>query len=188
MLKAHPCGMVRWGEIAALLGGITSVQGTPNRTCNKGLVRNIENQHDLELPANHIRTYILDISSFKSTIDFTKTKSFVVHIAEGIVEKLLRLCGLSLDLPAQYLYFRSGPAPQTIQFMRQGSLIVAGTARLLGFETLQGLDQFVTQQRCTKCRRYTEGLRFFNLRAPHRHSPTQPGADAPSANPVGACE
>src|SRR6185503_5518436 len=50
MLKAHPCEMVRWGEIAALISGITTVQGTPNLVCNKGLVRNIENQNDLNLP------------------------------------------------------------------------------------------------------------------------------------------
>jgi hypothetical protein len=34
------CEMVRWGEIAALISGITTVQGTaPNQTCFKGLVR-----------------------------------------------------------------------------------------------------------------------------------------------------
>ena len=86
MLKQHPCEMVRWGEIAALISGITTVQGTPNRACNKGLVRNIENQNDLNLPADHIRTFILDISSFRTTIDWTKTRSFVVHVAEGVGE------------------------------------------------------------------------------------------------------
>lgn len=88
-LKAKQfCDMVRWGEIAALMSGITSVQGTaPNQGCFKGLVRNIENQNDLGLPANHIRTFILDISSFEGSINWTKTRSFVVHLAEGVDEK-----------------------------------------------------------------------------------------------------
>ena len=81
------CEMVRWGEIAALISGITTVQGTaPNQTCFKGLVRNVENQNELGLGASHIRTNILDIRSWKSTIDWTKTKSFVVHLSEGIDE------------------------------------------------------------------------------------------------------
>jgi hypothetical protein len=81
------CEMVKWGEIAALISGITTVQGTaPNQTCFKGLVRNIENQNELGLGASHVRTNILDIRSWKSTIDWTKTKSFVVHLSEGIDE------------------------------------------------------------------------------------------------------
>jgi 5-methylthioadenosine/S-adenosylhomocysteine deaminase len=81
------CEMVRWGEIAALMSGITTVQGTaPNQLCFKGLVRNIENQNDLGLDASYIRTNILDIRSWKSRIDWTKTKSFVVHLSEGIDE------------------------------------------------------------------------------------------------------
>jgi hypothetical protein len=47
------------------------------------LIRNAENRNQLDLPAHHIRTFILDISSFKGTIDWSITKSFVVHIAEG---------------------------------------------------------------------------------------------------------
>jgi 5-methylthioadenosine/S-adenosylhomocysteine deaminase len=82
------CEMVKWGEIAALISGITSVQGTaPNRTCFGGLVRNIENQNGLDLAPNHVRTYILDISSFRGSIDWTETKAFVVHLAEGIDER-----------------------------------------------------------------------------------------------------
>jgi hypothetical protein len=49
-------------------------------------VRNIENQNELGLGASHIRTNILDIRSWKSKIDWTKTKSFVVHLAEGVDE------------------------------------------------------------------------------------------------------
>lgn len=86
LLRSNPCELVRWGEIAALMSGITTVQGTPARKCNQGLVRNAENENGLALAPDHIRTYILDISSFRGAVDVTRTKSFVVHISEGIGE------------------------------------------------------------------------------------------------------
>jgi 5-methylthioadenosine/S-adenosylhomocysteine deaminase len=48
-------------------------------------MRNIENQNELGLGASHIRTNILDIRSWKSKIDWTKTKS-LVHLSEGVDE------------------------------------------------------------------------------------------------------
>jgi cytosine/adenosine deaminase-related metal-dependent hydrolase len=79
------CEMVKYGELKALISGITTIQGTaPSRTCYRTLIRNAENQNELGLPSNHIRTFILDISSFRSAIDWNETKSFVVHLAEGI--------------------------------------------------------------------------------------------------------
>ena len=48
------------------------------------LIRNAENQNKLGLKSSHIRTYILDISSFEGAIDWNVTKSFVVHLAEGL--------------------------------------------------------------------------------------------------------
>jgi 5-methylthioadenosine/S-adenosylhomocysteine deaminase len=78
------CEMVKYGELKALLSGVTTIQGTsPGSACINVLIRNAENQNQLKLPANYIRTYILDISSFKETINWSVTKSFVVHIAEG---------------------------------------------------------------------------------------------------------
>jgi 5-methylthioadenosine/S-adenosylhomocysteine deaminase len=78
------CEMVKYGELKALLSGVTTIQGTsPGSACINVLIRNAENQNQLKLPASYIRTYILDISSFKETIDWSVTKSFVVHIAEG---------------------------------------------------------------------------------------------------------
>jgi 5-methylthioadenosine/S-adenosylhomocysteine deaminase len=75
---------VKYGEIRALLSGVTTIQGTsPGSSCVGVLVRNAENQNQLNLPASQIRTYILDISSFKGTVNWSITKSFVVHIAEG---------------------------------------------------------------------------------------------------------
>ena len=71
------CEMVKYGEIKALLSGVTTIQGTaPNNSCFRTLVRNAENQNELGLPGSHIRTYILDISSFRGTMDWTRTKSF----------------------------------------------------------------------------------------------------------------
>jgi cytosine/adenosine deaminase-related metal-dependent hydrolase len=79
------CEMVKYGEVKALLSGVTTIQGTaPNNTCFRTLIRNAENQNLLGLPASHIRTFILDISSFKGSMDWSVTKSFAVHIAEGI--------------------------------------------------------------------------------------------------------
>jgi cytosine/adenosine deaminase-related metal-dependent hydrolase len=78
------CEMVKYGELKALLSGVTTIQGTsPGSACINVLIRNAENQNQLKLPASYIRTYILGISSFKETIDWKVTKSFVVHIAEG---------------------------------------------------------------------------------------------------------
>jgi hypothetical protein len=41
------------------------------------------NQNGVGVGAGHIRTFILDIKSFNGTVDWNKTKSFVVHLAEG---------------------------------------------------------------------------------------------------------
>ena len=45
---------------------------------------NAENQANLPVYASQIRTCILDIGSFQGGIDWTSTKSFVVHLAEGV--------------------------------------------------------------------------------------------------------
>jgi cytosine/adenosine deaminase-related metal-dependent hydrolase len=82
------CEMVKYGEVRALLSGVTTIQGTsPNNVCFRTLIRNAENQNELGLPANTIRTYILDIKTFKGSVDWSKTKAYVIHLAEGIDEK-----------------------------------------------------------------------------------------------------
>ncbi|HSE65585.1 MAG TPA: amidohydrolase family protein [Gemmatimonadales bacterium] len=79
------CEMVKYGEVKALLSGVTTIQGTaPNNLCFRTLIRNAENQNQLGLPGSHIRTFILDISSFKGSLDWAVTQSFAVHIAEGV--------------------------------------------------------------------------------------------------------
>jgi len=79
------CEMVKYGELEALLSGITTIQGTsPDQTCFRTLIRNAENQSELPITPAHLHTYILDIRSFKGTVDWTVTRAFVVHRAEGI--------------------------------------------------------------------------------------------------------
>ena len=83
--KGLTCEIIKYGEIKALISGVTTIQGTsPGSSCIRVLIRNAENQNKLGLKASYIRTYILDISSFKGTIDWNVTKSFVVHLAEGV--------------------------------------------------------------------------------------------------------
>jgi len=83
--KDLECEMIKYGEVKALLSGVTTIQGTsPGSACIRTLIRNAENQSELGTSANHIRTYILDISSFTGAVNWTATKSFVVHLAEGV--------------------------------------------------------------------------------------------------------
>jgi len=83
--KGLTCEMIKYGEVKALLSGVTTIQGTsPGSQCIRTLIRNAENQANLPTSASHIRTFILDIGSFKGGVDWTATKSFVVHLAEGV--------------------------------------------------------------------------------------------------------
>jgi 5-methylthioadenosine/S-adenosylhomocysteine deaminase len=83
--KGLTCEMIKYGEVKALLSGITTIQGTsPGSQCIRTLIRNAENQANLPVSASHIRTFILDIGSFQGSINWTATKSFVVHLAEGV--------------------------------------------------------------------------------------------------------
>ena len=83
--KGLTCEIIKYGEIKALISGVTTIQGTsPGSSCIRVLIRNAENQNKLGLKSSHIRTYILAISSFEGTIDWNVTKSFVVHLAEGL--------------------------------------------------------------------------------------------------------
>jgi 5-methylthioadenosine/S-adenosylhomocysteine deaminase len=85
------CEMIKYGEVKALLSGVTTIQGTaPDRVCFDTLIRNVENRSGLGLTADHIRTFILDISSFRGPVDWSRTKSLVIHLAEGIDERSRR--------------------------------------------------------------------------------------------------
>jgi cytosine/adenosine deaminase-related metal-dependent hydrolase len=86
-VKANvPCDMIKYGEIKALMSGITAIQGTsPASACVEPLIRNAENR--LRIPdvgAAHIRTYILDVRSWDGPApDWTATRSLVLHLGEG---------------------------------------------------------------------------------------------------------
>jgi hypothetical protein len=104
--------MVKYGELKALLSGVTTIQGTsPNQVCFRTLIRNAENQNELGTPASYIRTFILDIKSFKGPPpNWTVTKAFVVHLAEGI----------------------DGPSRQEFATLKQKGLLTAQTAIIHG--------------------------------------------------------
>lgn len=81
------CEMVKYGEIKALISGVTTIQGSPPaQKCFGVLIRNAESENGLDVPAAHVRTFILDIKS-AGQVDWSKTKSFVVHLSEGVDEK-----------------------------------------------------------------------------------------------------
>jgi 5-methylthioadenosine/S-adenosylhomocysteine deaminase len=106
------CEMVKYGELKALLSGVTTIQGaSPNQTCFRTLIRNAENQNELGTPASYIRTFILDIKSFEGPPpNWTVTKAFVVHLAEGI----------------------DGPSRQEFATLKQKGLLTAQTAIIHG--------------------------------------------------------
>jgi cytosine/adenosine deaminase-related metal-dependent hydrolase len=85
---ALSCEMIKYGEIKALMSGVTTIQGTaPSKTCVRMLIRNAENHNELGTTESHIRTYVPDLARFEGPVDWTKTKSFVVHLGEGNDEK-----------------------------------------------------------------------------------------------------
>lgn len=58
--KKLECEMIKYGEVKALLSGITTIQGTsPGSQCIRTLIRNAENQANLGTSEDHIRTHIL---------------------------------------------------------------------------------------------------------------------------------
>jgi 5-methylthioadenosine/S-adenosylhomocysteine deaminase len=55
------CEMVKYGEVKALLSGITTIQGSPpSQNCFGTLIRNAESENGLMVTDSHIRTHILD--------------------------------------------------------------------------------------------------------------------------------
>lgn len=112
------CEMVKYGEAKALISGITTIQGSPPpQKCFRPLIRNAESENGLPVSAAHIRTHILDVK-VAPVIDWTKTASFVVHVAEGVDEK----------------------SRAEFDTLRQKQLLTAGTAIIHG--TAFGPDEF----------------------------------------------
>jgi cytosine/adenosine deaminase-related metal-dependent hydrolase len=90
---AHECAMTKYGEIRALVAGTTSIQGAPQRTCIRTLVRNVEYGWDFDGIDRH-RTNVLGISTVSGTSLTTlqreirdgTTTAYIIHLAEGIDE------------------------------------------------------------------------------------------------------
>ncbi|HZS35332.1 MAG TPA: amidohydrolase family protein [Polyangia bacterium] len=86
---SNMCEAVKYGEFRALVGGTTTVQGSADLACTRAWVRNVEFSNFCQ---DKVRTDVLAISSISQTDAATlnaqfasgATKSFIVHLAEGI--------------------------------------------------------------------------------------------------------
>lgn len=85
----HLCQAQKWGELRALMGGTTTIQGSIGYTCQNGWVRNVESYM---FCSDHIRQNVLPVTGLKATdaasliaqFDAGTTKAYLVHLAEGI--------------------------------------------------------------------------------------------------------
>jgi cytosine/adenosine deaminase-related metal-dependent hydrolase len=89
------CEALRHGEVRALVGGTTSIQGTPQVACIRPLVRNLEQPNFCQ---DRVRQNVMDASGFsrgisgkpsfadavKADIANHALDAFVCHIGEGI--------------------------------------------------------------------------------------------------------
>lgn len=88
---AHECAMAKYGEIRAIFGGTTTIQGAPNRTCIRTLARNPEFAYDFA-GVDHHQTNILGISTvdataaatLRSNMDSGNLTTYIIHLSEGI--------------------------------------------------------------------------------------------------------
>lgn len=93
---AHVCEQVKYGEVRALTGGTTTIQGTfnSNRKCFRTLVHNAEYGNELAPAGDKMATNIPGVSSIDATaaaslrqqmLDGSLT-AYVIHLAEGVDE------------------------------------------------------------------------------------------------------
>ncbi|MBX3229102.1 MAG: amidohydrolase family protein [Labilithrix sp.] len=83
------CDAIKYGELRALAGGTTTIQGSVDLACTRSWARNVEFGN---FCADHVRQNVLAISSISASEARTlnaqfasgKTKAFLVHLAEGI--------------------------------------------------------------------------------------------------------
>lgn len=85
----HLCQAQKWGELRALMGGTTTIQGSIGYTCQNGWVRNVESYmfcrdsiRQNVLPVKSITAY--DAQKLIGQFDAGTTKAYLVHLAEGI--------------------------------------------------------------------------------------------------------
>jgi cytosine/adenosine deaminase-related metal-dependent hydrolase len=90
------CEAVRHGELRALVGGTTAIQGTPSGPCARPLVRNLEQMNFCQ---DRVRGNVVPIpsfdngspskaDSFRADLTAHKLDALVVHCAEGIDETI----------------------------------------------------------------------------------------------------
>lgn len=88
------CAMVQWGEIRALVNGVTTIFGTPQpRTCYRWLVRNAELTSGYNgFGADRVRSNTLGIDQVSATeaadliadMESGAVAAYMVHLAEGL--------------------------------------------------------------------------------------------------------
>lgn len=85
----HQCDGVKYGEMRAMAGGTTTIQGSVDLACTRSWVRNVEFQNFCE---DHVRQNVLPINGIDADeakelndqFDSGKVKTFFVHLAEGV--------------------------------------------------------------------------------------------------------
>lgn len=88
----HPCEQMKYGELRAIVGGTTTIQGSVDIACSRSWVRNVELTNFCQ---DKVRQNVLPISNISQSdadalnVQFANgtTKAFFVHLAEGIDDK-----------------------------------------------------------------------------------------------------
>ncbi len=84
----HLCQAQKYGELRALMGGTTTIQGSIGYSCQNGWVRNVESY---VFCRDNIRQNVLPVKSITASdaaklvaqFDAGTTKAYLVHLAEG---------------------------------------------------------------------------------------------------------
>jgi 5-methylthioadenosine/S-adenosylhomocysteine deaminase len=123
----YQCEGLRHGEIRALVGGTTAIQGTPMTSCVRPLVRNIEGTNFCQDRVRQNVTGAVGFNrsisgkpsfadSIKADLAADKLDAVVVHIAEGIDEHARSewdiIKSLDLDIPELVMIHGTGLGQQ----------------------------------------------------------------------------
>ncbi len=87
----HLCEGQKYGELRALVGGTTAIQGSLGTTCQNGWARNVEAYNFCE---DHVRQNVLAVGELAqseatkliSQFDSGATRAYLVHAGEGVDE------------------------------------------------------------------------------------------------------